>query len=215
VDLQLGSRQKLRHAKVFVDGRQEGERRKEGKRNSLEYSKVLRAVIQNGLATSIGLHGTTYTDTAIGGVETKNCVGDGRVELEPRRSWHSHQATTIAIAVEARQPRSRLRSRQEGIRMRASGGLLVGPCDAGHAAGAQSDVETYMPRPHQEAGAGAPSYIGRENEYVKICTRFPPGRRAVQAELFVCAVACSGFLGRKYWVKKTQEPGPKRPKNPD
>lgn len=117
VDLQLGSRQKLRHVKVFVDGRQEGGRRKEGKRNSLEYSKVLRAVIQRGLATSIGLHGTTYTDTAIGGVETKNCVGDGRVELEPRRSWHSHQATTIAIAVEAR------RNPHEGKRWATSGAL--------------------------------------------------------------------------------------------
>ena len=85
-------------------------------------------------------------------------------------------------------------------------------CDAGHATGAQSDVETYMSRPRQEAGAGAPSC--REREYVKICTRFPPGRRAMQAEPFVCAVACSGFLGRKLGqedprtgTQEAQEPG--------
>ena len=35
VDLQYVPRQKLRHVKIFVDGRQEGEGRKEGKRNSL------------------------------------------------------------------------------------------------------------------------------------------------------------------------------------
>ena len=102
--------------------------------------------------------------------------------------------------------------------MRASGGLLAGPCDAGHAAGAQSDVETYMSRPHQEAGAGARSFIGyREGEYAKICTMFPPGRRAVRAGLFcilfVLWLVLVFWDGN--WVKKTQEPGPKRPKNPD
>ena len=167
------------------------------------------------MATSIGLHGNTYTNTVIDGVETNNCVGDGRVELKPRRSWHSHQATTIAIAVEARQPRSRLRLRQEGIRMRASGGLLVGPCDAGHAAGAQSDVETSMSRPHQEAGAGAPSYIGREREYVKkyVQGARQAGGRCRQSFLFVLWLVLVFWVIT--WVKKTQEPGPKRPKNPD
>ena len=97
--------------------------------------------------------------------------------------------------------------------MRASGGLLVGPCDAGHAAGAQSDVETYMPRPHQEAGAGAPSYIGRGNMQKYVQGARQAGGRCRQSFLSVLWLVLVFWDGN--WVKKTQEPGPKRPKNPD
>ena len=90
---------------------------REGSVTALSTKSQFRAVILRGLATSIGLHGTTCTDTAIGGVETKNCVGDGRAEFEPRRSWHSHQAITIAIAVEAR------RNPHEGKRWATKGAM--------------------------------------------------------------------------------------------
>ena len=98
--------------------------------------------------------------------------------------------------------------------MRASGGLLVGPCDAGPAAGAQSDVETYMPRPHQEAGAGAPSYIGRGDmqKYVQGARLARQAGGAGRAFLSVLWLVLLFWDGNR--VKKTQEPGPKRPKNP-
>ena len=48
--------------------------------------------------------------------------------------------------------------------------------------------------------------VGRGEEICGICTRRPPGRRAGQTVLFVCAVV-SVFLGRKN--------GPPRPKNRD
>ena len=78
-------------------------------------------------------------------------------------------------------------------------------CHAGNAAGAQSDVETCMPRPHQGRGRGWGSVLYREGGYAKkICTRFPPGRRAVWAEnLFVLWLLLVFWVGN--WAKKTQE----------
>ena len=63
-----------------------------------------------------------------------------------------------------------------------------------------------MPRPHQEAGAGAPSYIGRggmQKNMYKV-----PARQAGGAGRAFCL--CCGL----FWFSGT-EIGPRRPKNRD
>ena len=147
VDLQNGSRQKLRRAKIFVDGRQEAERRKEGKRKHLSTQggcvRLSRGVWPPLLVCTETPIPIRALSLAVSNSRNVLVVAEQSSNLGEAGTRTKHQATTIAIAVEARE------GPLEGKRGAIS--------DAGNAGGAPYDAETFLPRFLPEAGAGAPS----------------------------------------------------------